>query len=149
MAQTSIRALIALLRDGEKGFRELAGQIRHAECRAFLLEESVLRGIYADRLERSVREATGKAGGLAWDEAGTRLGTMHRRWIAFKAAVGADDHALLETTETCEWFAAKAYEEALRDDALPDRVRKVIAEQARGVRQSRNMVQEFRRLTGK
>ena len=145
MAQTGIRALIALLRDGEKGFRELAGQIRHAECRAFLLEESVLRGIYADRLERSVREATGQAP----EETGTRLGTMHRRWIAFKAKVGADDHALLETTETCEWFAAKAYEGVLRDEALPGSVREVVVEQARSVRQARSVAQEFRKLTDK
>ena len=145
MTQTSIRTLIALLRDGEKGFRELAGRIEHAECRAFLLEESVLRGIYADRLERSMLEATGET----WDEAGTRLGTMHRRWIAFKAEVGSGDHALLETTELCEWFAAKAYEEALRDGSLPGSVRKEVIDQARGVQQSRDIVHEFRRITRK
>ncbi len=145
MAHASISTLIALLRDGEKGFHDLAERISHAECRAFLFEESALRGIYADQLERSTHETSGEA----LRETGTRLGTLHRQWTALKALVGAGDYELLETTELCEWFAVKAYDATLRDKSLPGYVRDAVADQARSVHQSREMVQEFRRMTKK
>ena len=143
VAQASISILIALLRDGEKGFLDLAGRVEHPECRDFLLEESALRGVYADQLERSTADTAGKIA----HESGTRLGTLHRRWTALKALVGAGDHVLLETTELCEWFAVKAYDQTLRDRSLPGDVRAMVADQARGVHQSREIVQELRRLT--
>ena len=145
MAHASLSTLIALLRDGQKGFRDLATRISDAECRAFLLEESTRRGIYADQLEQSTREATGEL----LQQSGTRLGTVHRRWTAFKALGGAGDYVLLETTELCEWFAVKAYAETLRDKSLPGSMRDVIADQARGVHRSREIVHEFRRRTKK
>ena len=126
-----------------KRLLDLAGRVEHPECRAFLLEESALRGVYADQLERSTADTAGKIA----RESGTRLGTLHRRWTALKALVGAGDHALLETTELCEWFAVKAYDQTLRDRSLPGDVRAMVADQARGVHQSREIVQELRRLT--
>ena len=134
--------LIALLRDGEHGFRLLAEKVSHPECRAFLWEESHLRGIYADELERSLGQAVGAVHG-------TSLAALHRRWTEVKAALGASDYALLETMEICEWFAVKTYDEVLRDGALPDKVRNCVAEQTGSVHRAQAIVREYRRITRK
>ena len=136
------KLLIALLRDGERGFRLLSEQVHHPECRAFLWEESHLRGIYAAELEHSL----GKIDGTV-HVTGTKLGALHRRWTAVKATLGASDYALLEATELCEWFAVKTYDEVLREGTMPDGVRELIAEQARNVHRSQAIMQEFRKIT--
>ena len=134
--------LIALLRDGEQGFRLLSEKVSHAECRAYLWEESQLRGIYADELERSLGPSGGAAHG-----SGTKLAALHRRWTEVKAALGASDHALLETAEICEWFAVRTYEELLGEGALPPEVESLAAAQAGSVRRSQVIVRQFRGIT--
>ena len=63
--------------------------------------------------------------------------------------MGAGDYALLETTEICEWFAVKAYDDVLRDESVDPAIRRLVADQAKSVHQSRELVQEFRRVTRK
>ncbi len=143
VAHSAVHDLVALLRDGEKGFRELGERVQDAACREFLLEESVVRSAYAAELERAMRRVAAEE----VHESGTALGSMHRQWIDLKAALGAGDRDLLGSTELCEWFAMRAYQEALEDPTLPPEIHAVIVEQAKGVRRSRDMVQEFRRGT--
>ena len=144
LTTSKTKRLLALLRDGEKGFRELSKQVSDADCREFLLQESHLRGAFADQLERATAQPSETE-----QQAGTGLGTCHRRWTAMKATLGAGDYALLETTEICEWFAVKAYADVLRDQSLNPAIRALVADQAKSVYQSRELVHEFRRGTRK
>ncbi len=134
--------LIALLRDGEKGFSELAEHIEDAECRAYLREESCVRAAFAVELERLIRTMTG----AQLHPTGTRLATLHRGWMGLRARWGADDTAMLEATELCERYAVKAYEDVLDDDATPEAVSALLAQQVEHVRRSRGIVREYRAL---
>ncbi len=138
--QAATQRLIELLRQGEEGFRNLSVRIADPECKAFLRQESIMRGIYADQLERSAEVRS-----LDLPEAVGRPGLFQRQWSALKARLAVGDHALLKTAETCEWFAVQAYEKTLCDGAVPAPLHDLIASQSRGIRQSHKIVQEFRR----
>ena len=139
----AIKKLISVLRDGEKGFQEIGGHLRNTEYRAFFLEESHVRGVYAAELERAVNRVTD----ADVHETGTASGAIHRTWGDLKAKLGGGDHTLLETAEAGEDAAKKAYREALDDVAVSDTIRAVIAQQAEHVRRSHDTVRGFRDAT--
>ncbi|WP_199726380.1 PA2169 family four-helix-bundle protein [Acidipila sp. EB88] len=135
-----IRNLIAVLRDGEKGFADIGEHLKHPEHRSFFLEESRVRGAYALDLERHVNRVSD----AEIHETGTAAGALHRAWGDLKAKLGGDDHALLETAEQGEDAAKKAYQDALADVAISDTVRALIAQQSEHVQRSHDLVRDFR-----
>lgn len=139
----AIRNLIAVLRDGEKGFVDIGEHLQHSEHKAFFLEESRVRGVYASELERHVNRITdGEV-----HETGTAVGALHRTWGDLKAKLGGGDHTLLETAEQGEDVAKKAYKEALDDVAVSDTLRALIAQQSEHINRSHDMVKGFRDAT--
>jgi len=139
---SAVENLIALLRDGERGFAELAEHIHAADCRDFMKQESNVRAVFATELERVVYTATG----MHLHPDGTRLASVHRSWLDLKARFGADDVSLLRATEMCEGFAVRAYQEVLENSTTPDAVRAVVAQQFQHVQRSQGIVQELRTL---
>ncbi len=139
----AVKNLIAVLRDGEKGFQDLGEHLKAPQHKTFFLEESRVRGSYAAELERTVNRVTD----ADVHETGTTGGALHRTWGDLKAKLGGGDHALLETAEQGEDAAKKAYQEALDDVAVSDTVRSLIAQQAEHVRQSHDKVRAFRDAT--
>jgi uncharacterized protein (TIGR02284 family) len=136
----SIRNLISVLRDGEKGFVDIGEHIKNPELKSYFLEESRVRGSYAAELEKTVNLVTD----ADVHESGTLAGALHRTWGDVKAHLGGSDHTLLETAEQGEDAAKKAYREALDDTAVSDTVRALIAQQAEHVNRSHDRVKEFR-----
>ena len=138
-----IKNLIAVLRDGEKGFKDVGESLQHPEHKAFFLEESRVRATYAAELEHHVNRTTD----ADVHETGTAAGTLHRTWADLKAKLGGGDHALLETAEQGEDVAKKAYKDALEDVAISDTLRALIAKQSEHVTFSHDTVRGFRDAT--
>lgn len=138
----SIRNLISVLRDGEKGFVDIGEHLQHPEHRSFFMEEAKVRGNYAAELERTVNRVTD----ADVHESGTAAGAVHRTWGDIKARLGGGDKTLLDTAEQGEDTAKKAYQEALEDPAVSDTVRAVIAQQFEHVKQSHDKVKGFRNV---
>ncbi len=136
----SIRNLISVLRDGEKGFADIGEHIKDTEYKSYFLAESQVRGSYATELERAVNFVTD----ADVHETGTVAGTLHRVWGDVKAHLGTSDHSLLETAESGEDVAKRAYKEALADTSVSDTVRALIAQQAEHVNASHDKVKAMR-----
>ncbi len=136
----SIRNLISVLRDGEKGFVDIGEHLEHPEHRSFFMEEARVRGSYANELERTVNVV----GDADVHESGTAIGAVHRVWGDLKARLGGGDHTLLDTAEQGEDAAKKAYQQALDDAAVSDTVRALVAQQFEHVKRSHDQVKGFR-----
>ena len=136
---TVIKTLIAVLRDGEKGFVDIGEHLQHPTHRGFFMEESRVRGGYATELERAVNRVTD----ADVHETGTAAGALHRTWGDIKAKLGGGDHALLDTAELGEDAAVKAYQKALDDTSISDTIRAIIAQQFEHIRQSHDTVRGF------
>ena len=136
----AITNLIAILRDGERGFADIGEHLEHPEHKSFFLEESKVRAHYAAEIERTVNRVTD----TDVHETGTAAGAVHRTWADLKSKLGGGDHALLESAEQGEDAAKKAYKEALDDIAVSDTLRALIAQQAEHVNRSHDTVRGFR-----
>lgn len=136
---TSIKALISVLRDGEKGFIDVGEHLQHPEHRSFFTNEAQVRGKYADELERTVNQLTN----ADVHETGTTLGAIHRTYTDIKAKLGGGDATLLDTASLGEDAAVKAYQTALDDTDVSDTVRALLAQQLEHVKQSQRQVKSF------
>ena len=136
----TIRNLISVLRDGERGFADLGEHFKDTQLKTYFLNEARVRGSYASELESAVNFVTD----ANVSESGTAAGTLHRVWGEVKAHLGASDHSLLETAEQGEDAAKKAYKEALEDTSVSDTVRALIAQQSEHVVLSHNKVRDWR-----
>ena len=136
---TSIKNLISVLRDGQKGFADVGEHLQHPEHRSFFTSESQVRGKYADELERTVNQVTN----ADVHEIGTTLGAIHRTYTDLKAKLGGGDATLLETASVGEDAAVKAYQAALDDTTVSDTIRALLAQQFEHIKQSQVQVKSF------
>jgi len=138
-ARNVIQDLIETLRDGQNGYREAAEHIKDSEIRSFFQEQSLERARFAGELEDLIREF----GESNPDRSGSVAGTLHRKWIDAKAALGGGDHTILESVEQGEDSAKKAYENAF-NASLPANVLEVVRRQAESVRAAHDHVKLLR-----
>ncbi len=137
---SSVHTLIGILRDGEKGFREVGAKMQVPEHRLLYLEESHVRSSFASELERVLATLTG----ASVHETGTLLGYIHRFYADLRAALATSDYTLLDTTEVCERIVVRFYNDALLDKAMPDRFLGILAYQAGHVRRVYDLIVEYR-----
>jgi uncharacterized protein (TIGR02284 family) len=134
-----LQDLIETNRDGQNGYREAAEHIKDPEIRSFFQEQSLERARFAGELEDLIREF----GESNPDRSGSVAGTLHRKWIDAKSALGGSDHTILESAEQGEDSAKKAYEKAL-SASLPANVIEVVGRQAESVRAAHDHVKMVR-----
>ena len=135
----SLRVVIGICRDGELGYRDFAASLTNLEARAFFLEESRVRSVFALELERVLQELTG----ADWASSGTSLGTLHRSWVDLQLALRGSDRTILETTERCEQYAVAGYDASLADKDLSQMALSVLQRQARHVRRALGIVRKY------
>jgi len=101
--------LIEFSKDGEKGFKTCADDVKRADLKSYFLQRSGDCASAAAELQQHVRSLGGDP------ETSTSIaGDMHRGWVNLKAMVtGKDDEAVLNEAERGEDHALKAYKEAL------------------------------------
>ena len=138
--EKTVRTVIEVLHDGERGFESLSEQVKSPSTKTFFQEEAATRGRFATELESALSAETGKP----VDEGGTASGTMHRAWAELKGKLGGSDHTLLETAEQGEDVAKKAYEEALKVTGIPASISSLLKKQQPHIQESHDKVKALR-----
>jgi len=137
--QRALLSVIQSLQDSQKGFADIGEHLKDETLKRYFFAESLKRASFRGDLE----EALHQSGMHDINEHGTATGTLHRVWGDLKAKLGGGDHGLLETAETSEDEAKKAYSNALNHE-LPLPVRELLAEQQAHVLASHDYVRDQR-----
>jgi len=137
--QRVLLSVINALQDSQKGFADLGEHLQDETLKRYFLAESLKRASFRGDLE----EALHQNGVHDIKENGTTVGTLHRVWGDLKAKLGGGDHGLLETAESGEDEAKKAYADALNQE-LPLPVRQLLAEQQAHILASHDYVRNHR-----
>jgi len=100
--------LIEYSKDGEKGFKASAEDVKNPELKAFFVKRAAGCATSAAELQSEVRRLGGDP------ETSTSVsGDLHRGWVNLKSMLtGKDDEAILNEVERGEDHALKAYKEA-------------------------------------
>lgn len=100
--------LIEYSKDGEKGFKTSAEDVKNPELKAFFVKRAAGCATSAAELQSEVRRLGGDP------ETSTSVsGDLHRGWVNLKSLLtGKDDEAILDEVERGEDHALKAYKEA-------------------------------------
>ncbi len=140
---TLVKAVIAVLHDGEKGFPDIGEHLKDTSKKSFFMEEGQTRGEFARQLESAYSSATGES----VDVGGTGIAAVHRVWGDLKAKLGGGDHTLLETAEQGEDAAKKAYKEALESSSVTGPIRTLLQTQQTHIVASHDKVKAMRDST--
>ena len=131
--------LVETSKDGEKGFRTAAEDIKNAELQAMFLRRAQDCATGAADVQQLVVRLGGNP-----DEGGSVAGAVHRGWVNLKAAVsGRTDLAILEECERAEDVAKARYRKAL-EETLPEDIRVVVQRQYDGVMRNRDQIRDLR-----
>jgi len=100
--------LVEYSKDGEKGFKTSAEDVKNPELKAFFEQRASECANAAGELQSEVRRLGGDP------ETSTSIsGDLHRGWVNLKSMVtGKDEEAVLNEVERGEDHALKAYKEA-------------------------------------
>ncbi|MBV6287576.1 ferritin-like domain-containing protein [Pseudomonas aegrilactucae] len=100
--------LIVYSKDGQKGFKTSAEDVKDPQLKSFLTQREVECGSAAAELQAQVRALGGDP------ETSTSVsGDLHRGWVDLKSMLtGKDEEAVLNEVERGEDHALKAYKEA-------------------------------------
>ena len=131
--------VIKTLQDGQKGFADIGEHLKDETLKRYFLAESLKRANFRAELENELH----RAGMADVKESGSTAGALHRAWGDIKAKLGGGDHQLLETAETGEDAAKKAYQDALEHD-LPLPIRQLLTEQQSHINNSHDYVKSHR-----
>jgi len=134
-----LHELIETCRDGETGYVHAAAMVNDPELKVYFTEQAKER----TRLLTELREEAKRVGEAEPDISGSVAGALHRAWFEAKADLGLGDQAILNSVETGEDAAKKAYKEAL-DANLPDQVRALVHRQALSVFAAHDHVRDLR-----
>jgi len=131
--------LIERCRDGHNGFREAAEKVKRSDLKTWFNEVSLERGRFAEELQNELV----RLGKPDKRVKGTTEGALHRAWLDTKAALGGDDHTVLDWLEHGEDFAKDAYQKAMTSD-LPENIALIVRRQSASVLQVHDKVRVLR-----
>ncbi|WP_339846936.1 PA2169 family four-helix-bundle protein [uncultured Halopseudomonas sp.] len=131
--------LIETSKDGEKGFKVCADDVKRPELKALLSDHATECGKAATELQAIVTRLGGDP-----EEDTSMAGDIHRRWVDLKSMIsGKDEKAILNECERGEDVAKKSYKEAL-EAHLPADVREVVERQYQGVLRNHDQIKVLR-----
>ncbi|MDF1485980.1 PA2169 family four-helix-bundle protein [Ramlibacter sp. H39-3-26] len=135
----TLNGLLESCRDGEYGFRHVAGHAKTADLRMFFERGAGECATAAGELQAEVTRLGGQA-----DTGGTVAGALHRGWVSVRSALSAhDDLATLEEAERGEDAALARYRKALQQP-LPAGVRALVQRQMQGAQRNHDEVKRRR-----
>lgn len=137
--------LIEYSKDGEKGFKESADDVKNPELKAFFVQRASDCAAAAAELQSEVR-------GLGGDpETSTSFsGDLHRGWVNFKSMLtGKSEEAVLNEVERGEDYALKAYKDAREklvklNRTAGDSTYMLVEKQLQGVQRNHDQVKVLR-----
>ncbi|MCS4066528.1 MULTISPECIES: PA2169 family four-helix-bundle protein [Pseudomonas] len=137
--------LIEYSKDGEKGFKASADDVKNPELKAFFAQRAGECANAAGELQSEVRRLGGDP------ETSTSIsGDLHRGWVNLKSMVtGKDEEAVLNEVERGEDHALKAYKEAREKlvklgRSASDMTYNLVEKQLQGVQRNHDQVKALR-----
>ncbi|MBF8766736.1 PA2169 family four-helix-bundle protein [Pseudomonas putida] len=137
--------LIEYSKDGEKGFRESADDVKNPELKAFFVQRAGECANAAAELQSEVRRLGGDP------ETSTSItADIHRGWVNFKSMLtGKSEEAVLNEVERGEDHALKAYKEAREKlvklgRSATDSSYTLVEKQLQGVQRNHDQVKALR-----
>lgn len=134
-----LQELIETCRDGETGYAHAASIVTDPELKSYFTEQSQER----HRLIGELQQLAQRGGEPRPDTSGSVAGTLHRAWFEAKVDMGLGDQSVLNSVESGEDAAKRAYEKALGFN-LPEPVRMIIQRQAESVLRAHDHVRDLR-----
>jgi uncharacterized protein (TIGR02284 family) len=134
-----VENLIETNRDGQKGYKEAAEQVKRPDLKTYFNEQSMERGRFAMELQAELA----KLGKPDKKVSGSAGGAMHRAWIDTKVALGGGDKTILESVEAGEDNAKDTYNKALTGN-LPETVKAMVQRQSASVQRAHDKVRDLR-----
>ena len=134
-----LQELIETCRDGETGYAHAAGIAANPELKAYFTERSQER----HRFLKELQELAQRSGEARPDTSGSVAGTLRRAWFEAKVDVGLGDQAILNSVESGEDAAKRAYEKALASP-LTEQAQNIIQRQAESVFDAHDQVRDLR-----
>lgn len=140
----TLKQLIKLCSDGNKGYKEAADQIENDEIRTILYRLSQQRALFEAELKTEVRNLGGTVDDEGPDDTeGTFLGNLHRKWIDLKDKLSSKEYeAILEECKRGDKAAYEAYEEALKEN-LPEYIKEILTNQHHLIKGAYMQLEEF------
>jgi uncharacterized protein (TIGR02284 family) len=140
-----LNGLIEYSKDGDKGFRASADDVKNPELKAFFVQRASECANAAAELQSEVRRLGGDP------ETSTSVsGDLHRGGVNFKSMVtGKDEEAVLNEVERGEDHALKAYKEARErlvklGRSFADTAYSLVERQLQGVQRNHDQVKALR-----
>ncbi|MEX5589359.1 MULTISPECIES: ferritin-like domain-containing protein [Pseudomonas] len=137
--------LIEYSKDGEKGFKTSAEDVKNPELKSFFVQRASECASAAAELQSEVRRLGGDP------ETSTSIsGDLHRGWVNLKSLVtGKDEEAVLNEVERGEDHALKAYKEAREKlvkhgRSVSDPTYSLVEKQLQGVQRNHDQVKALR-----
>lgn len=137
--------LIEYSKDGEKGFKASAEDVKNPELKAFFVQRAGECATAAAELQSEVRRLGGDP------ETGTSIsGDLHRGWVNLKSMVtGKDETAVLNEVERGEDHALKAYKDGREKlvklgRSASDQTYALVEKQLQGVQRNHDQVKALR-----
>jgi uncharacterized protein (TIGR02284 family) len=137
--EETLRSVIQSLIDGQEGFQQIGEKLEDPTLRQYFAAESLKRASFRGDLETVLHNH----GVHDIKEKGTASGAIHRTWADVKAKLGGGDHTLLETAETGEDAAKKAYKDALEKE-WPLPIKQLLDTQYAHIQESHDYVKSER-----
>ena len=138
----AIRALSRLIEvclDGELGYRTAAEHLRDSKLRIVLTDYAIRRAEFAAELGAEVERLGGRP-----SHSGSMTASLHRGWIALKAAVlGGDPKAIIAACETGEDAACFTYGAAADSNILLSETRSMVEAQRQAIDQTREWLRDI------
>jgi uncharacterized protein (TIGR02284 family) len=131
--------LIETCKDGQKGYLDAATHVKRSDLKIYFNEQTLERSSFAGELEAELI----RLGKPDKKVSGSVGASLHRAWIDTKVALGAGDHAILESVEAGEDDAKKSYEKAVTSD-LPENLAQIVRRQAASVQAAHDKVKTLR-----
>ncbi len=136
----TLNDLIETSKDGQLGFAACAQHVASQDLRRLFEDRAAQCAGAAAELQELVAQYGGQPG-----TNGSATGALHRGWVAVRGSLaGFSDEAMLEECERGEDAALARYRAALRDEALPDSVRSIVARQQMGVQGNHDQIKRLR-----
>ncbi len=138
---STLNTLIEALKDGEKGYQQVADATHDADLKKLFGGYAGQRHEFAEQLQKAVSEL----GNVKPATSGTATSAVHRSWIGLKNVLTSQDrHGILAECERGEDSAVKSYRLALADASLNASAKALVQTQHDAVLAAHNDIKKLR-----
>lgn len=136
--EATLRELVDICRDGEKGYQKAAEHAKSPDLKNLFTQVSSERARFAEQLDAEVRRL-----GESASKAGDTAGALHRGWLDVKELHAGSDHTVLAWLEQGDDYAKGKYENAV-NSGLPENLSSIVRQQMEAILRTHDRIKSLR-----